>query len=140
MSDKKVNTFNVFFFFTKINDIDIVHWYIANSLKQKWWICEQTHNIHVNIIKRQNTKAYTYDYIQVSGILMSSDLQRGRRQSHWWIYTISKLIWQSEPNKYMNETRKTNNIAQKRRTNQRRTQTTKSQNKKQNRRENHLFQ
>jgi len=38
--------------------------------------CEQTHNIHVNSIKRQSTYAYKYDYIKVSGIFMSPDLQR----------------------------------------------------------------
>src|SRR4030042_4278404 len=46
-----------------------------------------------------------------------------------WICTGSKLIWQSEPNKYLNETRKTNNVAQRRRTKQRRTKTTKSRKK-----------
>ncbi|AES74114.1 hypothetical protein MTR_3g116020 [Medicago truncatula] len=56
-----------------------------------------------------------------------------------WICTESKLISQSEPIKYLIETRKTNNIAQRRRTNQRRTKTTKSQNKKRNRCENHLI-
>jgi len=32
-----------------------------------------------------------------------------------WICTGSKLIWQSEPNKYLNKTRKTTNVAQRRR-------------------------
>ena len=56
------------------------------------------------------------------------------------ICTESKLISQSEPIKYLRKTRNTNNVAQIRRTNQRRTKTTKSQNKKRNRCENHLFQ
>ena len=46
-----------------------------------------------------------------------------------WICTGSKLIWQYEPNKYLNKTRKTNNAAQRRRTTQRHTKTTKSQKK-----------
>lgn len=32
-------------------------------------------NLHVNDIKRQSACDYKYDYIQVSGIFMSSDLQ-----------------------------------------------------------------
>jgi len=32
---------------------------------------KQTHNIHVNSIKRQNTYGYKYDYINVSEIFMS---------------------------------------------------------------------
>ena len=46
-----------------------------------------------------------------------------------WICTGSKLIWQSETNKYLNKTRKTNNAAHRRRTTQRRTKTTKSEKK-----------
>ena len=49
---------------------------------KKRWICEQTNSIHVNSVKLKSTKAYTYDYIQVSEILMSLDMQRVRRQSH----------------------------------------------------------
>ena len=47
-----------------------------------------------------------------------------------WICTDSKLIWQSKLNKYLSKTRKTNKVAQRRRTNQCRDKTTKSQNKK----------
>jgi len=51
-------------------------------------MCEQTSNIHVNIIRQQSTKAYKYDYIQVFGNDLHPqfeiDLQRRWwRQSHW---------------------------------------------------------
>jgi len=43
--------------------------------------------IHVNSMKRQSTYSYKYDYIQVSGIRVSPDLQRWRCQSHChWSY------------------------------------------------------
>jgi hypothetical protein len=50
----------------------------------KWWICEQVHNIRVNIIKQLDVykceNAYNwFDKIQMSGIVMLSDLQRWRR-------------------------------------------------------------
>jgi len=58
----------VFIFFDKNKrysfiQIDGVHRYNTNpnSLKTKRMICEQTHNIHVNSIKRQNIYAYKYD-------------------------------------------------------------------------------
>ena len=57
-----------------------------------------------------------------------------------WICNGSELILQFEWNTYINETRKTNNAAQREQTNQRRTKATKSQNKKRNRCENHLFE
>jgi len=76
------------FFLTKINYIHSIKLIEYIAKKQKGWICEQTHNIHVNNIKRQSAKAYTYNYIEVSGISMSPDLQC------WWrqICTGSKLI------------------------------------------------
>jgi len=52
-------------------------------LKQKRWIRKQTHNIHVNSRKQYGTYDYKYDYIQVTEILMFSDLQHWRCKSHW---------------------------------------------------------
>jgi len=54
--------------------------------------------------------------------------------------TRSKQIRQSESNKYLNKTRKANNVEQKRRTKQHRTKTTELRKKKRNKCENHLFQ
>jgi len=43
--------------------------------------CEQNHIIYVKNIKRHNTYAYKYDYIQTTEILMFSDLQRCTTQN-----------------------------------------------------------
>jgi len=58
--------------------IDRVHRYNKNSrsLKTKRTNLQSTHNIHVNSIKYQSIYANKYDYIQVSRIFMSQDLQR----------------------------------------------------------------
>jgi len=52
---------------------------------------------------------------------------------------LDRLIWQSEPNKHLNKREKTNNVAQRQQTKQRRTKTTKSQKENLIRCENHLF-
>jgi len=38
---------------------------------------------HVSGIKQRSTYAYKYDYIQITEILMLSDLQHWWHKSHW---------------------------------------------------------